>query len=438
MSNISKLATYTNITTKCNPRTERVLFLIPHCIVGQWTAKQAADYFCSTDRSCSVNYGVGKDGSISCNVDEDHRAWTTSSSWVDQRGITMEIASDTTAPYAMTDAAINAWLDLAEDICKRYGRTKVLWFGNKEDTNNHQYADNEIAIQVHRWWDNKSCPGDYFYNKIPSLVAELNKRLNKNAEYTNKDEFVAVIAKYVQKIAPEFDIKVNSPVIAQAILESGWGTSNKAKHNNFFGLKYREGRLTCHSGTFVDGSSEQLPDGTYVPITDQWFEFKTIEDGVRGYFQYTNIDRYKNLKGVTDPHEYLVNIKADGYATSLAYVDNVYNVIVKNNLTKYDNVTEEDDDMFYRVQCGAYKEKKNAEAQVAKLKSLGIDCFIVEVDGDIEDTAKPAAPKKSNEELAREVIQGKWGNGQARKDALTKAGYDYAAVQSIVNELCSK
>ena len=43
-------------------------------------------------------------------------------------------------------------------------------------------------------------------------------------------------------------------------------------------------------------------------------------------------------------------------------------------------------------------------------------------------------PKKSNEELANEVIQGKWGNGQDRKNRLTNAGYDYQAVQNIVNQ----
>jgi hypothetical protein len=42
--------------------------------------------------------------------------------------------------------------------------------------------------------------------------------------------------------------------------------------------------------------------------------------------------------------------------------------------------------------------------------------------------------KKSNEEIANEVIAGKWGNGDARKTALTNAGYDYNAIQSIVNE----
>ena len=46
-----------------------------------------------------------------------------------------------------------------------------------------------------------------------------------------------------------------------------------------------------------------------------------------------------------------------------------------------------------------------------------------------------AAPKKSVNELAKEVIAGKWGNGDARKQALTKAGYDYNAVQNEVNRI---
>lgn len=160
-----------------------------------------------------------------------------------------------------------------------------------------------------------------------------------------KEEFIEKIAAAVAKYAPQYGVKVYSPVIAQACLESGYGTSNKAKHNNFFGMKYREGRLTCHSGTFVDGSSEQLPDGTYIPITDQWYEFKTLEDGVHGYFQYTNISRYSNLKGVTDPLTYLTNIRADGYATSLDYVKNVMAVVNNWNLTKYDKQGEERNNM---------------------------------------------------------------------------------------------
>lgn len=44
-------------------------------------------------------------------------------------------------------------------------------------------------------------------------------------------------------------------------------------------------------------------------------------------------------------------------------------------------------------------------------------------------------PTKSNDQIAKEVIQGKWGNGAARKEALTKAGYDYAAIQALVNKM---
>ena len=45
---------------------------------------------------------------------------------------------------------------------------------------------------------------------------------------------------------------------------------------------------------------------------------------------------------------------------------------------------------------------------------------------------------KSNDEIAREVIQGKWGNGQERKKRLTEAGYDYKVIQGIVNKLMKK
>lgn len=151
-----------------------------------------------------------------------------------------------------------------------------------------------------------------------------------------KQEFIKQIAAAAQKYGPNYGIKVVSPVVAQACLESAYGTSNKAQYHNYFGLKYRKGRVTCNSGYFQDGSSEQKDDGTYIPITDDWYSFATLEDGVEGYYQFINISRYNNLKGVTDPKTYLENIKADGYATSNSYVNDVYKVITEWNLTQYD------------------------------------------------------------------------------------------------------
>lgn len=153
--------------------------------------------------------------------------------------------------------------------------------------------------------------------------------------------FIEEIAPYVQKYAPKYGICVCSPIIAQACLESAYGTSNKAKHHNYFGLKYRDGRLTVNNGTFVDRSSEQRADGTRYSITDQWYNFDTMEAGVEGYFQFINISNYSNVKGVTDPEEYLQNIKADEYATSINYVDNVMAVIRKWDLTRFDSIPKE-------------------------------------------------------------------------------------------------
>lgn len=153
-------------------------------------------------------------------------------------------------------------------------------------------------------------------------------------------QFIEEIGAAVQRLAPEYGIKVCSPAIGQAILESAWGASNKALFKNYFGLKYRPGRLTCHSGTFVDGSSEQLKDGSYVPITDQWYAFESLEKGVEGYFQFINTPNYRALKGTTDPYEYLTEIKKAGYATSQNYVQNVWKVIQDNDLQRFDKGEE--------------------------------------------------------------------------------------------------
>lgn len=156
-----------------------------------------------------------------------------------------------------------------------------------------------------------------------------------------KNEFIEAIAPIIKRIAPEFGICVVSPIIAQACLESAYGSSNKAKYHNYFGLKYRSNRVHCHNGYFTDTSSEQLADGSYVPTTDDWYSFDSMESGVRGYFEFISISRYSNLVGVSSPKKYLELIREDGYATSLDYVENVYNTLKSNNLERFDKIGDE-------------------------------------------------------------------------------------------------
>lgn len=153
--------------------------------------------------------------------------------------------------------------------------------------------------------------------------------------------FIETIAPLIQKYAPQYGIKVCSPIIAQACLESAYGTSGLAKVFNYFGLKYRSGRCPTACGVCYKTGSEQNGDGSYTSSVMEWCKFPDADAGVQGYFDFINMDRYANLKGVTDPREYLEKIKADGYATSLKYVDNLMAVIKKYDLTKYDVIEQE-------------------------------------------------------------------------------------------------
>lgn len=157
----------------------------------------------------------------------------------------------------------------------------------------------------------------------------------------SKEEFIKKIAAYIKKYAPSYSIKVYSPIIAQAILESAYGTSELAVNaHNYFGLKYREGRCKTCIGVYTKVGTEQNPDGSYVSSSMEWCKFNDMENGVIGYFDFINISNYSNLKGVTEPRKYLEYIKADGYATSLDYVDNLMSVIENWSLTDYDEKEE--------------------------------------------------------------------------------------------------
>lgn len=178
MSN-SSLAIYTRISkNKTSPRNHTIDTITIHCIVGQWTAKQGCDYFATTNLQCSANYVVGMDGSIGISVDEKDRSWCSSNSANDHRAITIEVASDTTHPYAVTDAAFASLINLVEDICRRNGIMKLVWSTNKNDRVNHR---NGCNMTVHRDYANKACPGDYLYNRHGEIAAEVNRRLQNTS-----------------------------------------------------------------------------------------------------------------------------------------------------------------------------------------------------------------------------------------------------------------
>lgn len=196
-------------------------------------------------------------------------------------------------------------------------------------------------------------------------------------------DFIEQIAPIIVKEAKARGYKYPSAIIAQACIESGHGKSSLASnYHNYFGMK-------CGSswrGASVNmWTKEEYKPGTMTSIKDNFRAYDTMEEGVKGYFDFISTTRYANLKQATSPHDYLAKIKADGYATAVHYVDTVMAVINNYNLTKYD----------------------------------GTDKY----------------SKKTTHDIALEVIAGKWGNGEERKKKLRAAGYNCVAVQLEVNRI---
>ena len=173
MSN-SALICYSKISPNRNsPRKGTIKGIAIHCMAGQLSVETCGNVFAPASRGASSNYGIGPDGRIGMYVEERDRAWTTSTS-LDNYCVTIEVASDPRAPYAVTDAAYESLIRLCADICKRNGIKALKWEGNKSLAGNWDRQN----LFVHRWFSSKSCPGDYLYNRHPDIVRRVNLLLD--------------------------------------------------------------------------------------------------------------------------------------------------------------------------------------------------------------------------------------------------------------------
>lgn len=195
-----------------------------------------------------------------------------------------------------------------------------------------------------------------------------------------QQDFIDRVYNIVKMYAPAYNIKAYPAIIAQAILESGWGESKLAsQYNNYFGMK-------CGSswvGRAVNLATFEEVSGHNVNVSAMFRAYDSFEEGIVGYLDFINTPRYRNLKGITDSYEYLTLIKKDGYATSSTYVKSLTNIISSYDLERYAYIPYH----------------------------------------------------KPYTQIALECIRGKYGNGRERKEKIEALGYDYSKVQSIVNQM---
>ena len=313
---------YTNSTmvayTKLSPnhsgqRTHGIDRITPHCVVGQCTAEGLGDWFAKSSTQASSNYGIDKNGRVGLYVEEKNRSWCSSSGANDQRAVTIECASDTSEPYAMNSAVYATLIKLCVDICKRNGKKKLIWFGDKDKTLNYSPKSDEMILTVHRWFANKSCPGNWLYARLGDLASKVTAQLG-GAASTPAGGSQTPVSKFP---AVPFTVKV--------IIDD---------------LNYRSepsmnGKVNGQTGKGVF---------TIMEVRDGWGRLKS--------------------------------------GAGWIYLENP-----------------------------SYCTIGNTSSSAVKTTTKSVDT------------------------LAREVIQGKWGNGTDRKNRLTAAGYNYSAVQKRVNEL---
>ncbi len=174
----SKMVTYTKLSPNhSGQRTHTIDRITPHCVVGQCSVETLGNIFYPASRQASCQYGIGPDGRVGMYVEEKNRSWCSSSNANDQRAVTIECASDTKHPYTMNSTVYATLIKLCVDICKRNGKKKLIWLGDKNKTLNYSPKSDEMVLTVHRWFANKSCPGDWLYSRLGDLASKVTAQL---------------------------------------------------------------------------------------------------------------------------------------------------------------------------------------------------------------------------------------------------------------------
>ena len=204
-----------------------------HCFVGQVTAKRGCEVFQPSSKGASCNYVVGYDGSIGLCVEEKDRSWCTggykkvngvnvpirvngiSGSSNDYQAVTIEVACEAKHPYAITEKAMAALIELCTDICRRNGIKKLLWSGDKNLVGNPAKQN----LTVHRWFANKACPGDYIYQRLGDIAAKVNAKLGVTPPAETKP--VSTVPYKVRITATDLRIRkgpgTNTDIVQKAI-----------------------------------------------------------------------------------------------------------------------------------------------------------------------------------------------------------------------------
>lgn len=433
MSN-SSLVTYKKISpNKYSPRRYPISRLtIHHMAWVQCTAKKCTDSFTSSARSASANYCIGYDGDIGLSVEEKDAAWTSSSYDNDNRAITIEVANSTGAPdWKVSDKSYKALINLVTDICTRNGKTKVVWFGDKDKSLSYSPKSYELLMTVHRWFSSTACPGPYLYKKMGDIAKEVNARLQRSTDVEEPKQTESI----KEEVSAEKQIwdflrnKGLSEIATAGVMgnlraESALSPINL--QNSFEGkLGYNDESYTkaVDNGTYKnfvhDKAGYGLAQWTYYSRKQELLNFakankKSIGDlQMQLEFLWKEMQNYQtmmkelanadSIKDASDSFlfrfERPANQGSGVQLTRASYATTYYNKFAKSKAVT-SNTTK-----YYKVQVGAFRQKGNAEKRVEELLNFGVGSIIKTAGNYYKVQAGAFASKDNATKLLEKVKQ---------------------------------
>ena len=250
-------------------RTHSIDRITPHCVVGQCTAEGLGEWFMNTGIQASSNYGIDRDGRVALYVEEKNRSWCSSSNANDQRAITIECASDTTEPYAFRDVVYQTLIKLCIDICKRNGKNKLIWFGDKDKTLNYEPKSGEMVLTVHRWFANKSCPGNWMYARMGDLANKVTAQLgggsgdNYGGSGSGTNNSFPAVPFLVKVIIDDLNIRTSGSMSGKVVGQTGKGTFTITQVKNGWGkLKSGAGWIYLENASYCTIGKTVSPQQT--------------------------------------------------------------------------------------------------------------------------------------------------------------------------------
>lgn len=437
----SPLVTQTKLVKgHSNPRNRAIGGITIHHNAGVASVSALLNYAYNTDRKMSFNYCIN-DNDIGMLVEEKNRAWTSSNATNDHRCVTIEVCNSSAGgDWPISDKSMATLIKLCADICKRNGIPKLYFDGTINGT-----------LTRHEMFASTNCPGPYIKNHTQYICDEVNKLIgassNEPTTPTTKYEVVVPLKGYVtaEDALKGTNPKSNVAVGTYFVYKKSNGAINVTKTEGTAGSWINEslnkkeekpvnppvqpdsnpiGKDVVVNGRLYGDSAGNNPGKTVSNLKTKVTRYKA---GAKCPYNFTGDIGWTEASSVTfvsdninpkppasdSPIGKSVVVNGRLYGDSNGGNPGKTVTNLKTKITRYKQGASKPYNFTGDIGWAAASSVKFTDSTISTPTSVDIDAE------------------------ARKVIRGDYGNGQARKNALTKKfGAEIAEqIQNRVNQL---